>query len=536
MVTVDDLCRSYLDLKYHFDPAAASGAGLVAHDGRLGSFDVESVRTQLAALRALAGAAEELDAEDPHDEIDRTALLGELRSVGYRWEHERPHVRNPGYWLNHLFQAHYAVLSRGSRENRRASAVLERLESVPAFLESARRTIDEPPSVFVDQALIMLGGGGQLLVQVVAQTSQEEPPLSERLQAAGEKALEALTRFGAALRDDIEPSPDPLSFAIGEEQFARRLHHEHALVAGAPELWRYGLHLQEETEEQLRALAAEMGGTSWREVVDRLRSEAPEGDMLEVYRNELERAHRFVMERGLVSTPTRPVDVVATPEFLVSLVPFAAYEPPPIFLGEQHGRFYVTRPDQSLTPEVYAQQLRGHCRHAIAAMVVHEAYPGHHLQLVTAQELRSVVRRHLWTPVMVEGWALYCEQLMEEAGFYTTVNERLFRLVNLLWRAVRIVLDVGLHTRGMSPSEAVDYMVEHLPIERSSAAAEVRRYCAWPTYQLCYAVGRREILRLRDDYRNEVGPSFSLKEFHDTLLRYGGVPVSLARWGMDLAD
>jgi len=352
MVTVDDLCRSYLDLKYHFDPAAASGAGLVAHDGRLGSFDVESVRTQLAALRALAGAAEELDAEDPHDEIDRTALLGELRSVGYRWEHERPHVRNPGYWLNHLFQAHYAVLSRGSRENRRASAVLERLESVPAFLESARRTIDEPPSVFVDQALIMLGGGGQLLVQVVAQTSQEEPPLSERLQAAGEKALEALTRFGAALRDDIEPSPDPLSFAIGEEQFARRLHHEHALVAGAPELWRYGLHLQEETEEQLRALAAEMGGTSWREVVDCLRSEAPEGDMLEVYRNELERAHRFVMERGLVSTPTRPVDVVATPEFLVSLVPFAAYEPPPIFLGEQHGRFYVTRPDQSLTPEV----------------------------------------------------------------------------------------------------------------------------------------------------------------------------------------
>ena len=137
--------------------------------------------------------------------------------------------------------------------------MLERLESVPAFLETARRTIDEPPSVFVDQALIMLGGGGQLLVQVVAQTGQEEPALRDRLQAAGEKALESLTRFGTALRDEIEPSPDPLAFAIGEEQFARRLHYEHALVAGAPELWRYGLHLQEEAEEQLRALAAEMG-------------------------------------------------------------------------------------------------------------------------------------------------------------------------------------------------------------------------------------------------------------------------------------
>ncbi len=535
--TVDALCRSYLDLKYHFDPAAASGAGLVTHDARLGRFDADTVRAHLAALRAVAGAVEELEVEDLQDEVDRTALLGELRSTIFRWEHERPHVRNPAYWLNHLFQAHYAVLSRAAEAAAgRGAAVLERLEAVPEFLDVARQTIDEPPSVFVDQALMMLGGGGQLLVQVVAQVGKEEPALQARLQAAGERALEALTRFGTALRDEIEPSADPLAFAIGEEQFSRRLHHEHALVAGAPELWRYGLHLQEEAEEALRSLAAEIGLTPWRELVDRMRGEAPEGDVLEVYHRELERASRFVVERDLVSSPPEPVDVVATPEFLVSLVPFAAYEPPPIYLGAQRGRFYVTRPDPSLPPEVYARQLRGHCRHAISAMVAHEAYPGHHLQLVTAQGLGSEVRRHLWTPVMVEGWALYCEELMEEAGFYASVGERLFRLVNLLWRAVRIVLDIGLHTRGMSPTEAVDYMVEHLPIERASAEAEVRRYCAWPTYQLCYAVGRRELLRLRDAFREEVGPDYSLKRFHDTLLRYGGLPVSLARWGMDLAD
>src|SRR5690606_9021026 len=98
--------------------------------------------------------------------------------------------------------------------------------------------------------------------------------------------------------------------------------------------------------------------------------------------------------------------------------------------------------------------------------------------LVRAQELPSQVRRHLWTPIMVEGWALYCEQLMEESGYYDSVEERLFQLVNLLWRAVRVVLDVGLHTRGMSAQEAVEYMVRHLPIERPSAEAEVRRYCA----------------------------------------------------------
>jgi uncharacterized protein (DUF885 family) len=230
------------------------------------------------------------------------------------------------------------------------------------------------------------------------------------------------------------------------------------------------------------------------------------------------------------------VKVVPTPAFLAAIVPFAAYEPPPIYLPERSGRFYVTQPDGKLPPDVYKQQLRGHCRHAIPVMVAHEAYPGHHLQLGTSQGLGSEVRRHLWSPIMIEGWALYSEQLMGEAGYYATEEERLFQLVNLLWRAVRVVLDVGLHTRGMTPAEAVNYMVEHLPIERAGAEAEVRRYCAWPTYQLCYAVGRRELLRLRDAYQHRESAEFRPRRFHDEVMKYGGLPVSLAGWGMGLAE
>jgi hypothetical protein len=538
MPAVDELCRSYLDLKYHFDPAAGSSAGLVAHDGRLGRFDKEAVREHLSALRSVAGAVEELDVEHVQDEVDRTALLGELRSTVFRLEHERPHERNPVFWAGHLFQGLYAVLARSNGAmGGRAPAMLDRLRAVPAFLDSARATLDEPPSVFVDSALAMLGGGGELVVQVAGMLGAETPGLKDDLLAAAGAALEALKRFGTALRDEIEPSSDPHAFAIGEEQFARRLHFEHAVVAGAPELWRYGLHLQEETTAQLAALAAELGPRPWRELVDELRNDAPPSEELfDVYRSELSRARGFAAERDLVSVPAAPVELVPTPPFLVSLVPFAAYEPPPIYLGAQRGRFYVTRPDPSQPPEIAAEQRRGHCRHGIPAMVAHEAYPGHHLQLVTAQSLDSEVRRHLWTPIMVEGWALYCEQLVGEAGYYRTAEQRLFQMVNLLWRAIRVVLDVGLHTRGMTPVEAVDYMVEHLPIERRSAEAEVRRYCAWPTYQLCYAVGRRELLRLREDYREATGADYSPRRFHDTLLGYGGLPVSLARWGMDLTE
>lgn len=535
---VDDLCRSYLDLKYHFDPASGSAAGLVAHDSRTGSFDEESTRAHLAALRSLSGAVEELEPEELPEEIDRSALLGEMRTTIFRLEHERPSVRNPGFWLSHLLQGLYTLLSRHEPDlPARVPAVLARLNAAPAFLASARETIDDPPSVFVDTTLSMLGGGGQLITEMVGVFAAAAPELADPLKQAGHAALQALVGFGAALRGEIEPSGDPHAFAIGEEQFSRRLHHEHALTAGAPELWRYGLSLQEEVTAEIVSLAARLDHRPWRDLVDELRDEAPSAEqLLAAYREEIDRANNFVLEYDLATVPEAPLEVVPTPAFLVSLVPFAAYEPPPIYLSDRTGRFYVTAPDPSLPAEIFAQQRRGHCRHGIPAMVAHEAYPGHHLQLVTAQGLSSEVRRHIWTPVMVEGWALYCEELMGEGEYYGGIEARLFQLVNLLWRAVRVVLDVGLHTRGMTPAEAVDYMVDHLPIERPSAEAEVRRYCAWPTYQLCYAVGRREILRLRDAYVEREGSGYRARSFHDELMRYGGLPVSLASWGMGLAE
>ena len=170
------------------------------------------------------------------------------------------------------------------------------------------------------------------------------------------------------------------------------------------------------------------------------------------------------------------------------------------------------------------------------ATALHEGYPGHHLQMVTAQTLASETRKCVWTPLTVEGWALYCEDMMAEEGFYDSEEERFFQRIHLLWRALRVLLDVGLQTRGMTFTQAVDSMVQELHIDRVNAEAEVRSYCANPVYPLCYAVGRRELLQLREDFRSARGTTFSLRAFHDAVLGYGGLPVALIRWGLGLGE
>jgi uncharacterized protein (DUF885 family) len=190
--------------------------------------------------------------------------------------------------------------------------------------------------------------------------------------------------------------------------------------------------------------------------------------------------------------------------------------------------FFVTLPEPG-------QPWRTHCRAELASTALHEGYPGHHLQIVTANRLPSVVRRVISSPVAQEGWALYCESLMAEEGFLARPEQRFFQAHHLLWRALRIILDVSMHTRGMSVADAARCLQEELGFDETSAESEARRYGAYPTYQLCYAVGRREILKLRDDARAARGEAFSISAFHQELLGYGALPTALARWGMGLA-
>jgi len=533
--TLGTLVESYLDLLWNLDPVAATAAGVTRYDGRLGAFDVENVQRYLAALKSIAGSLEESALETLDDEVDRTAVLGEIRTTIHRYEHEQPHIRNPVFWISHLLEGLHLLLAFSTRPRpERAAAAAARLREVPSFLRAARETLRECPRVFVETASLVAVQGLALVDAVARELVPDDDP--DFPEACG-AARSALTDFFAYLEDLLD-SDGAGPFAIGEDAFNFRLHYQHALRSTAPELWRYGMHLVEEVERDVAALARAIDPSApWQDVVSRLRDDHPTDEgLVDAYRAEMERARRFVADRGLVTIPEGRLDVVATPGFLRPLIPFAAYQPPGAFAEDRTGAFYVTRPTGTQLPAERERLLRDHSVHELSSTALHEGYPGHHLQFLTAHGQPRLVRRIISTAVTVEGWALYCEEMMGEQGFYTSREECLFQKVALLWRACRVVVDVGLHTRGMGFDEAVDFLADRVHFERTNAEAEVRRYCAEPVYQLSYAVGRRELLRLRDAYRQARGGAFALRDFHDAVLRFGGMPVSLIRWGLGLDE
>lgn len=530
-----ELERSYFDLRWHLDPVAATLAGLTEHDERFGRFSPAALAPHLAALKSLASALEESTSDDLAVEIDRTAILNEIRVTLRSFERDRWQAKNPEFWLSHLFGGLHGLLRRADRGSAaNAAAVAARLEDLPKLLDDARAALTEPVRLFAETGLQMCPGG-LLLVKEVAAT-YAGGPVAERIAAAADGAGAALASFEHDLDRWVESGSE--HFAQGEDGFNFLLHYQHALRDTAPELWRYGLRLKDEVIADLSGMARRIAGhDDWPALVDKLRGEHPSAERLvEAYAHEMDRAREFVVARGLAPVPSVPLDVIATPEFLRPLIPFAAYDSPGPYTAEPRGLFYVTVPDPALPEATRERILRDHSRHEIAATALHEGFPGHHLQLVLAQANPSETRKNVTTPLTVEGWALYCEELMGDEGFYTGEEERFFQRVHLLWRAMRIVLDVGLHTRGMTYADAVAQLVDVVHMDQANAEAEVSRYCATPGYQLCYAVGRRDLLRLRDDYRTAQASGFSLRKFHDAVLAYGGLPVTLIRWGLGLGE
>jgi uncharacterized protein (DUF885 family) len=225
------------------------------------------------------------------------------------------------------------------------------------------------------------------------------------------------------------------------------------------------------------------------------------------------------LPRAFEALPSTPLEVRALEPFLEKDAPAA---------------YYYSAPRDGSRPAIYyvnAYQPQKRPRYTMAVLAFHEAVPGHHLQIALAgeQEALPLFQREVGQTAFVEGWGLYAERLAGELGLYRDRDERLGALVYEMWRAVRLVVDTGMHTQGWSRQRALDYLVEHTGKDVGEASNEIDRYIVWPGQALAYKVGQLEILALRRQAQEALGERFDLPAFHSVVLGSGAVPMPTLR-------
>lgn len=408
----------------------------------------------------------------------------------------------------------------------RFSSIVARLEKSPRYLRETMDCLEEPIEIYVDNALKSITNL-PLFLDVIYRAGieqiSEDDPIITRAKHAIENLKSALIEYENWLEDvKAESKKD---FAIGYDKF-KRLLELRGIEYTPEEILKIGEDYLNKFKAELKELAKKIvpdgDVNKAREVIE---SEHPKTfeEAINEYKNAIERAKQFVAEKKLAPLPEGEViKVVETPAYLRAVIPFAAYFPPAPFEENKVGIYLVT-------PPVKTEHLRRHNYYSISNTTVHEAYPGHHLQLSWSATIRNIIRLMINATEFIEGWAHYCEDMMKEHGYDATDKHRFILLLDAIWRAARIIVDIKLSTGKMSFDEAIEFLVKETGMDREAAEAEVRRYTYTPGYQLSYLLGKHMISELRREVREKLKDKYNEYKFHEIILTSGGMPYKYLR-------
>jgi uncharacterized protein (DUF885 family) len=511
------------------NPIAGTYFGIHTEDHRLGDgsrdallAELEREKAHLAAVEAIAPAGLSSDARLERDleihNLRRTIFDTEVARI---WERRSTALDVIGDGLFLIFAQDFAPLPE------RLDSIAGRLEAIPEYLEQSR-TRATVPQVRLWQRLEIESAGDlpSFLDEIVAAGTQLPDAERRRLTKAADAARAAFGAYASWLERTLTDGTD--DWALGREQYDELVGlrafdglDSDAILAIGEEQLRLNREARVAAAREIDPDADEAA------VVDRIKQDHPATfeDALEAYLEVMVRSRSHLIEHRIVTVPDdERIDVIPTPEYLRNVVPFAAYFSPPKFDPKPKG-IYIVTPSVGNDPNA----MREHNYSAISNTSIHEAYPGHHLQLHVANRHPSLTRLAADAPEFTEGWGMYSEQLMREQGFDDAPNFRLALYTDAIWRACRIILDVRMHRGEISVDEATDFLVSNTSFEGANARAEVNRYTYTPTYQLSYLLGKVLLLQLRSDEQRRLGSRFDLRAFHDTLLNNGSIPISFHR-------
>lgn len=506
---------------------AAAFAGLKDGEGKLDRATPEFERKQHA--RRL-GTLAQLETVSPRElsreqQLDRLALRSMLLRECEDHDRRRPSLEPdaPERVLNVLLHE----LIRGDDEPARAARnIRSLLDQTPRFLDETIALVDKPEPVWL---------------KIMRQTSAGAPTLLSATEtflkgvSVEAKDRGRIASAGTAIKKycdqvDSRKTAPAGSFAIGAEAMQRRVRDQLGLDYTLGEVESLALGEVERVHGLIKKAAR---GRDPMKVIDAAREHwRPKKPLLDLYKETTETiAGAFRDQRAVTFPEGDALNVRPVPEFMRPLFPTAAYSSPGAFEKRQRGIFWVN--DLSVVKETPQEKLQEQQQHfGLSLTCAHEAYPGHHLQFVTANRHPRKWRRLFAHAVFYEGWTLWCEQMMVDLGIDASPWLRIQQLHDALWRCHRILVDLRLQTRRYTYEQAVRHMQKHLGFTKARAEGDVNWYTAQPSVPMSYWLGRLENERLR--HRLITGRGWSLQKFNDWLLSFGTIPQAwIEKYGLD---
>jgi uncharacterized protein (DUF885 family) len=522
------LAADYYTWRNHNYPVAASDAGLHTWDNKLTDYALSAVLMRRLEVKEVLGKVRSMQTANwsKDDRIDWLLFRSQLDGIDFFNRVIDFEATDPQTYVNECSNGIFSLLKKEYDTPRnRALSATARLKQMPFVIEQAKGNLTKPVQLYAQLAIDSARSIDSLFTDSLMTLAKDMSPSEKaELVRARDAALVSIHGFADWLEKRL-PGMVPFK-PMGEENYNYLLKNVYLLpmdarqvdMLGQAELGRY------------RALESWLPDPSLADPNPARSSNVPKDQQafLKAYESRQTEMINFLKTNHLVTLPSYlgPFEIRQLPEAFKPTSPGGFMNPPGVYDKDDSGFYFI--------PTYNAQSKNFYIRAAIEdprPILGHEGIPGHFLQLSIANHLPNEIRRQHSDGVLIEGWALYGEEMLMRTGLYPNNSPGQAQVLRLSrYRAARIGVDVNLHTGRWNFDQAVNYFMEAGGLDRESATGEAAGAAASPTQKITYMVGKWQIMRLLGKYRDKQGANFRLGQFHDDLIKNGSLPLSVIEW------
>jgi uncharacterized protein (DUF885 family) len=546
------ISHDYIEQYLQANPEDATELGDHRFDGQLTDYSPDARAKDLARQKQFRDKLGAIDGSQltGANRIDFRILKENIDYQIFRAEELKESEWNPLVYMQSLANSLYLLVARDfAPAEKRIPNLRQRMEAIPHVIAQAKANLQHPPRVHTETAIEQTQGAINLVREGLSPLVNQAPQMKNDIASLQEKTAAALDDYKRWLQNDLLPRSDG-NFRLGAEKYRKKLRFALASDLSMEEIMKRAQADLQQTQTTIyetalllykkyfpnadsATLADKRKVTA--AVLDKLAEQHPDDATVVSYAREVVgEATDFVRSHNLVTIPNTPLDVIAMPEFKRGVA--IAYCDSPGPLDKTGKTFFAVAP----TPKDWSKErkesfFREYNNYEIRDLTVHEAMPGHYLQLAHANEFRAptLVRAMFRSGTFIEGWAVYCEQMMAEQG-YGGPEVKMQQLKMRLRAIANAILDQSIHAGNMNEKEAMDLMTNQTFQQEGEAVAKWKRARLTSAQLSTYFVGATEHLDLRAAEQKKLGNDFNLKKYNDQVISYGSPPVKYVRELMGL--